>query len=225
MPRPDSDKVVEVWAKIDAFEHKVLETLKSAGFEFRVLPLVAGQRLDAIVMVPFENRFRIFGVEIKYVGQRMYSPRVLDSALFRPAYPKHRSLIDTGLVILNAEPQKSDQIRAAEMGVAVLSAKALERTLEAPERIFALLNATRGDEVTADKTIADVVVAVELAPKKRLFVAIHFTDHNDDVFNFGISSAAARLGMEAYRISDVEHNEIIVERIRKEIDKKRRTNC
>ena len=200
----------------EAFERFVLDMFLSAGYDVQHDPLLAGQRLDAIVHVQEGVSPRRLGVEVRYFRSGFGFP--LDSALFQLAYLINRGLIDNGMVIINVEPRPRDQTRAAEMGMAILTPDEVREALRSPGRLLGLF-LRQGAALKPTVELPGATTQESAEPKKRIFVAIQFSDHNDDVFNFGISNAASRLGMEAYRVADIEHNELIIDQIRDGIDK------
>jgi hypothetical protein len=205
-------------ARSATFESAIINTIIAANYEVLPNPVVAGQRLDAIIFARQHRIKRTIGLEVRYVRENVDAPTrpKLDSPLFKLAYLTNRGLIDNGIIIVNIEPRSADRERGSEMGIAVLLPIQLAEILKSRHGILNLFEPRAPLQSTSPRSPSNSVASGS-EPRKRLFVAIQFSDHNDDVFNFGISNAAARLGMEAYRVSDIEHNNIVVEQIHNEI--------
>ncbi len=183
--------------------------LRRAGFDLDSEVLVGGERVDAIARINISGVERTLAVETKFsrLPKAKYS---LASTLFRLSYLKSRHLIDSGAVIVNYAPFGRDLDLANELEVLVASDENLKRELESGKLLE-----------TLSKPVASAENNVPPGHgfrKRTIFVAIHFSDHNDDVFNYGISAVAERLNMEALRVTDVEHNHIIISQIKGMID-------
>lgn len=209
------------------FDRLVFAAFRSKDFEVIEEPVVGGQRLDAVVTLPNPDGKQMLAVETRF-SRRPLARRSLDAALFRLAYLRNQSLIDFGMVVLNYEVLRQDRDLANELDIPILQLQELQSYLSDSHfltdflaqfgRRQAFLSLKNVLEFNPPIKATIIESSVEHPARKRIFVAIEFSDHNEDVFNHGITAVAARLGMEAVRVSDIEHNNLIISEIRHQIE-------
>ncbi|HYW54662.1 MAG TPA: hypothetical protein VE826_11870 [Dongiaceae bacterium] len=203
-----------VFAAARAFETQVIASLEAAGLEIFPDMLVGGDRVDAVIFrTDVKERENTVAVEISYVrpgvaGAR--KPFILRA--YRLAYLVNRGLVANGLIVTNHPIPARDVEFTRDLGIGVVVADTPDRE-DLRDRVIAALPQQQGEAEGPISTRATLEHSREA--KKRIFVAIQFSPNNEDLFNYGISAVAERLGMEAFRSLEVEHNEIVIEMIQK----------
>ena len=218
------DSIDNVDPRRRQFDREIIDALSSSNYTVIAQPIIGGQRLDAIVVFDDANKQLRLAVETRF----LLRSRVLASlsgTLYRLAYLRNLSLIDYGIIVPNYEVLARDRALSNDLGIPILSLPELQDYLSVPQRFNNFL-AKFGQAQSASVHEYDLAArtkrpaiesSLDRPSGKRIFVAIEFNDHNEDVFNHGISAVAARLDMEAVRVSDVEHNSLIISEIRRQI--------
>ncbi|WP_350343124.1 restriction endonuclease [Proteinivorax tanatarense] len=183
-------------------EERVAFYYYKLGRKVKVDVGLAGIQIDILV-----KEKKACGTEITTIVKcKGYSRKVDVSVVKSMAssfhFLKQKRLADKAIIASISGFSKQSKIVAAEYGIELIKAKDLVVNLDYKQR----------------KMISNKI-KIRNNKAKRIFVAIPFSKEFHDVYILGIRDIADKLGAIVERVDEIEHNDEIIDMIRKQIDK------